>query len=87
MNVMDALYVCQLDPCFDESAIMCQLIQQGIHFHTLLPLKAIPYSSITSNHILPILLSGYKFTLKYYKAYQQQCQLSFEPVLPCCRVE
>jgi hypothetical protein len=76
-NAEDALYVCWLALCLNEYDIVCKLVQQGIRFCTLLPLKEIPCSPIVTNHILPIHLPGYKFTPKDYKAYQHQCQVIF----------
>jgi hypothetical protein len=76
-NAEDALYVCQLAPCLNEYDIACKLVQQGMQFRTLLPLKEILRSPIVTNHILPIRLPGYKFTPKDYKAYQHQCQVIF----------
>jgi hypothetical protein len=76
-NAEDVLYVCRLAPCLNEYDIARKLVQQGMRFRTLLPLKEIPRSPIVTNHILPIRLPGYKFTPKDYKAYQQQCQVIF----------
>jgi hypothetical protein len=72
-NATDALYVYRLDASFNEYEIARQLIQQGIWFHTLLPLKAIPRSPTSPTSLLPIRLPDYRFTLNDYKTYQQQC--------------
>ena len=76
-SAADALYVCRLDRTFDQYAIARCLLQQGITFRTVCPLKSITYSSATGLSspptVLPIRLSGYEFTTKDYDAYQRQC--------------
>jgi hypothetical protein len=76
-SAVDVLYVCRLDQQFDEYDLAHHLIQQGVRFYTLLPLKAIPCSPTLPDRMLPICLSGYMFTLKDYKAYQWQCNVIF----------
>ena len=66
-----------MDPNFDEYDIAHCLVQQGICFQTLLSLWDIPHSPKSSNHMLPIRLSGYQFSLKDYEAYHQQCSAIF----------
>ena len=76
-SAVDALYICRLDPNFDEYNIACCLVQQGICFQMLLPLRDIPRSPDSNHpqgiHMLPIHISGYQFTLKDYEAYHRQC--------------
>ena len=82
MNAVDALYICRLDPNFDEYDIARCLVQQGIRFQTLLSLRDIPHSPKSSNRMLPIdmlpiRLSGYQFSLRDYEAYRRQCSAIF----------
>jgi hypothetical protein len=68
-----ALYICQLDPEFNEMDIAWNLLHAGIFFKTLLPLNDIPWSLPFDTLALPIQLSGYVFTKKDYDAYLHQC--------------
>ena len=74
MNAVDALYICWLDPNFNEYEFACCLVQQEIHFQTLLSLWDIPYLSKSSNHMLPI---WYHFSLRDCEAYCWQCSAIF----------
>jgi hypothetical protein len=67
-----ALYICRLDCRYEEVDIARDLLQEGIPFHTLLPLKGIPPSVQHDNFAVPIRLSGYRFTRRDYDAYLHQ---------------
>jgi len=69
----DALHICRLDPNFDEIDIARKLLEQGVRFHTLLPLK-IPCMPSPSSMLstLPIRLPGYQFSKRDYNAYLHQ---------------
>jgi hypothetical protein len=71
-----ALYICRLDPEFDEMDIARNLLHAGISFKTLLPLNDIPRSLPFDTLALPIRLSGYVFTKKDYDAYLHQRAVS-----------
>jgi hypothetical protein len=68
------LYVCRLDSNLDQYDVARCLLEQGITFRTLLPLRTISSSlqppSLSS--MIPIRLSQYKFTITDYVTYQQQ---------------
>lgn len=76
-NVIDALFVCRLDrprargsPLTDFE-IARELLNHGIQFSTLLPVKPLP-RSIGPVITVPVRLPGYKFTQDDYYAYEQQ---------------
>jgi hypothetical protein len=76
-NVIDALFVCRLDhprprgsPLTDFE-VARELLNHGIQFSTLLPVKSLP-RSISPVITVPIRLPGYKFTQDDYYAYEQQ---------------
>lgn len=67
-----ALYICRLDRRYDEVDIARDLLQEGIPFHTLLPLRGVPRSVLPHDPTVPIRLSGYRFTTRDYNAYLHQ---------------
>ena len=76
-NVIDALFVCRLNrprargsPVTDFE-IARELLNHGIQFSTLLPVKPLP-RSIGPVITVPVRLPGYKFTQDDYYAYEQQ---------------
>lgn len=76
-NVIDALFVCRLDrprprgsPLTDFE-VARELLNHGIQFSTLLPVKPLP-RSIGPIITVPVRLPGYKFTQDDYYAYEQQ---------------
>jgi len=76
-NVIDALFVCRLDrprprgsPLTDFE-VARELLNHGIQFSTLLPVKPLP-RSIGPVITVPVRLPGYKFTQDDYYAYEQQ---------------
>ena len=76
-NVIDALFVCRLDrprprgsPLTDFK-VARELLNHGIQFSTLLPVKPLP-RSIGPVITVPVRLPGYKFTQDDYYAYEQQ---------------
>jgi hypothetical protein len=73
----DVLFVCRLNMNFNEYDLARCLIQQGIPFRTLMPLSVVPRPLGPPSLMLPIRLSGYKFTPKDYEAYQEQCAVIF----------
>jgi hypothetical protein len=74
-NVVDALYVCRLDHTggldISDFEVARELLNHGIQFSTLLPVKSLPLS-IGPAITLPVRLPGYKFTVDDYYAYEQQ---------------
>jgi hypothetical protein len=78
-NVIDALFVCRLDrprargsPLTDFE-VARELLNSGIQFSTLLPVKPLPRSIRVGPVItVPVRLPGYKFTQDDYYAYEQQ---------------
>ena len=73
-NAVDALYVCRLDVGLDQYDVARRLIEQGIAFRTLLPLRIIPSLAQppSLSRLIPIRLSGYNFTTRDYATYQRQ---------------
>jgi hypothetical protein len=76
-NVIDALFVCRLDrprargsPLTDFE-VARELLNHGVQFSTLLPVKPLP-RSIGPVITVPVRLLGYKFTQDDYYAYEQQ---------------
>jgi len=76
-NVIDAFFVCRLDcprlrgsPLTDFE-VARELLNHGIQFSTLLPVKPLP-RSIGPVITVPVRLPGYKFTQDDYYAYEQQ---------------
>jgi hypothetical protein len=76
-NVIDALFVCRLDrprprgsPLTDFE-VARELLNHGIQFSTLLPVKPLP-RFIGPVITVPVRLPGYKFTQDDYYAYEQQ---------------
>ena len=76
-NIIDALFVCRLDrprargsPLTDFE-VARELLNHGIQFSTLLPVKPFP-RSIGPVITVPVRLPGYKFTQDDYYAYEQQ---------------
>jgi hypothetical protein len=74
-NVVDALYVCRLDHTgglqITDFEIARELLNHGIQFSTLLPVKPLP-PSVAPAITVPVRLPGYKFTEDDYYAYEQQ---------------
>jgi hypothetical protein len=64
----DALYVCRMDPTYNEEDIALHLVYRGIPFRTLLPVRQVPRSP-SDVRALPIRLPGYKFTKRDFDAY------------------
>ena len=77
-NVIDALFVCQLDhprargSPLNDVEVARELLNHGIQFSTLLPVKPLP-RSIGPVITVPVRLPSYKFTQDDYYAYEQQC--------------
>ena len=75
-NVVNALYVCRLDHTgglhITDFEVARELLNHGIQFSTLLPVRPLPLS-ITPAIVVPVRLPGYKFTEDDYYAYEQQC--------------
>jgi hypothetical protein len=75
-NAVDALYVCRLDPGFNQYDVTRCLVEQGIAFRTLLSLRIIPTVAQplaqSLSRLVPIRLPQYQFTTKDYATYQQQ---------------
>jgi hypothetical protein len=74
-HVANALYVCRLDrpgqkPLLDFE-VARELLNRGIQFSTLLPLKSLP-PTIAPSVTVPVRLFGYKFTVEDYHAYEQE---------------
>lgn len=76
-NVIDAFFVCRLDrprprgsPLTDFE-VARELLNNGIQFSTLLPVKPLPLS-IAPPIVVPARLPDYKFTQDDYFAYEQQ---------------
>jgi hypothetical protein len=76
-NVVDALFVCRLDrprargSPLSDFEIARELLNHGIQFSTLLPVKPLP-RSIGPAITVPVRMPGYKFTQDDYYAYEQQ---------------
>jgi hypothetical protein len=75
-NAVSILYVCRLYASLklDQYNMARCLVEQGIAFRTLLPLRVIPSlgQSQSPLRLVPIRLSGYKFTAWDYDAYRHQ---------------
>jgi len=75
-NVMDAFYVCRLHQTgglqLTDFEVARELLNRGIRFSTLLPVKSILGSIRPPPNTIPIRLPGYKFTRDDYYAYEQQ---------------
>jgi hypothetical protein len=74
-HVNNALFVCRLDrpggrPYLDFE-VARELLNRGIQFCTLLPLRSMP-PTIMPSITLPVRLYGYKFTVEDYHAYEQE---------------
>ena len=65
-NVMDAFYVCRLHQTgglqLTDFEVARELLNRGIRFSTLLPVKSILGSIRPPPNTIPIRLPGYKFT-------------------------
>jgi len=76
-NAVSILYVCRLCASLklDQYNVARRLVEQGIAFRTLLPLQVIPSlgQSLSPLRLVPIRLSGYKFTAWDYDTYRHQC--------------
>ena len=74
-RVIDAFYICRLDPTgasdLTDFEVARDLLNHGIQFSTLLPVKPLP-CSVTPPITVPVRLAGYKFTRDDYYAYEQQ---------------
>lgn len=74
-NVVDALYVCRLDHTgglqITDFEVARELLNHGIQFSTLLPVKPLP-PSVAPAITVPVRLPGYEFTEDDYYAYEQQ---------------
>jgi hypothetical protein len=76
-NVIDAFFVCRLDrprargSPLSDFEIARELLNHGIQFSTLLPVKPLP-RLIGPVITVPVRLPGYKFTQDDYNAYEQQ---------------
>src|SRR5271155_728999 len=75
-NVMDAFYVCRLHRIgglqLTDFEVARELLNRGIRFSTLLPVKSIPCSICPLPNTIPVRLPGYKFTRDDYYVYKQQ---------------
>ena len=69
---VSALFICRLDPAYNDVDIARALLERGIPFRTLLPLRPITPSPSRSSPSPPIRLPGYKFTKDDYVAYLHQ---------------
>ena len=75
-SARDALLVCRLHVRWTGWEVAYFLLQHGVRFRTLvrLPRDTIIYPPTSQHHhILPIRLSGYKFTMRDWEAYKSQC--------------
>jgi hypothetical protein len=74
-NVVDAFFVCRLDrpggPRITDFEVARELLNHGIQFSTLLPVKPLP-RSVDRAITVPVRLPGYEFTLDDFFAYEQQ---------------
>lgn len=74
-NVVDALYVCRLvhmgGSQITDFEVARELLNHGIQFSTLLPVKPLS-RSVAPALLVPVRLPEYKFTLDDYYAYEQQ---------------
>ena len=74
-HVDNALYVCRLDrpggKPFLDFEVARELLNRGIQFCTLLPLKSLP-PTIAPSITVPVRLFGYKFTVEDFNAYEQE---------------
>jgi hypothetical protein len=74
-HVNNAMYVCRLDrpgaKPFMDFEVARNLLNHGIQFCTLLPLRSLP-RAITSPIKVPVRLFGYEFTIEDYHAYEQE---------------
>jgi hypothetical protein len=71
----DALYICRLDPKYNDLDIATHLLMQGIEFRTLLPLRDIPSLPKPPKPMLPIRMGPgyiYKFSKRDFDTYQHQ---------------
>jgi hypothetical protein len=75
-NVVDALYVCRLDHTgglnITDFEVARELLNHGIQFSTLLPVKSLSLAIGRPAITLPVRLPGYKFTADDYHAYEQE---------------
>ena len=75
-KVVDALYVCRLHQTrglqLTDFEVAQELLNRGIRFSTLLPVKSLPRSIRPPAITVPVRLPGYKFTRDDYYAYEQQ---------------
>ena len=71
-NVIDALFVCRLhQPEITDFEVARELLNHGIRFSTLLPVRPLP-SFVGPVITVPVRLPGYEFTQDDYYAYEQQ---------------
>jgi hypothetical protein len=75
-NVVDALYVCRLHQTGElpltDFEVARELLNRGIKFSTLLPVKSLPCSIRPLAITVPVRLPGYKFKRDDYYAYEQE---------------
>jgi hypothetical protein len=64
-----ALYIVRLDSRFNDYEISRHLLHRGIAFHTVLPLRNVPKSSIPHPIFPSIRSSGYVFTIEDFNVY------------------
>ena len=74
-HVANALYICRLDrpgqkPLLDFE-VARELLNRGIQFSTLHPLKSLP-PTFAPSVTVPVRLFGYEFTVEDYHAYEQE---------------
>jgi hypothetical protein len=67
-EAVDVLYICRLDPTYNDLDIAMHLVHRGIPFRTLLPVGEVP-RSLPDVRALPIRLPGYNFTKRDFDAY------------------
>jgi hypothetical protein len=68
-TAVDTLHVCRLDQGLSDVEITWHLVQQGVTFRMLIPLRPIPRPTMPTPALIPIRLSGYTFTKRDYDAY------------------
>ena len=64
-----ALYIVRLDSRFNDYEISRHLLHRGIAFHTVLPLRKVPKSSIPPPIFSSIRSAGYIFTIEDFNVY------------------
>ncbi|KAF9444968.1 hypothetical protein P691DRAFT_676616, partial [Macrolepiota fuliginosa MF-IS2] len=79
LSALAALYICHLPEDMSEEELAWELVQNGIHFHTLQHCDTLNPTLMERLAVtmVPMRLSGHTFNKRDYEFYEKQCQSLF----------